>query len=90
MTCATKEQEFPVQAGRMIDPETAEVTWAYRQIIDPYGVISDLPEECDCVGRVHFARAPGSDIWVWFGDLPEDVVKKLRSRTLPDKELDLY
>ena len=32
---------------------------------------ADLPEECDCVGRVYFARSPGSDVWVNFYDLPE-------------------
>jgi hypothetical protein len=31
----------------------------------------DNPEECQQVGREYFARSPGSDIWVWFGDLPE-------------------
>ena len=59
------------QAGAKIDPATAEVDWNYAQILDPYGVHPDLPEECDCVGRVYFARAPGSDVWVHFGDLPE-------------------
>jgi hypothetical protein len=24
-------------------------------------------------GRKYFARSPGSDIWVWFGDLPDAV-----------------
>lgn len=24
-----------------------------------------------------FARSPGSDIWVWFGDLPDEVAKEL-------------
>jgi hypothetical protein len=58
------------RAGRKIDPETAEVTWAYRQVLDPYGIYPELPEECYCVGREYFARSPGSDIWVCFGDLP--------------------
>ena len=40
------------EAGLTIDPETAEVFWNYGQIMDPYNVISDLPEECHCVGRV--------------------------------------
>jgi hypothetical protein len=58
------------EAALQIDPETAEVDWCYAQTLDPYGVIPDLPEECWQVGREYFARAPGSDIWVWFGDLP--------------------
>ena len=39
--------------------------------LDPYGVYPELPEELQQVGREYFARSPGSDIWVWFGDLPE-------------------
>jgi hypothetical protein len=35
------------------------------------GVDPDLPEEYQQTGRVYFARSPGSDVWVWFGDLPE-------------------
>jgi hypothetical protein len=58
------------KAGRRIDPETAEVTWIYAQTLDPYGIEPDLPEECYCIGREYFARSPGSDIWVCFGDLP--------------------
>jgi hypothetical protein len=50
--------------------------------VDPYGVLDkwELPEEFDCVGREYFARAPGSDVWVWFGDLPEQTVERLRQR----------
>lgn len=59
------------QAGLKIDPETAEVEWTYAQTLDPYGVYPELPEECWQVGREYFARSPGTDIWVWFGDLPE-------------------
>jgi hypothetical protein len=71
----TKEQWLAIrkEAALQIDPETAEVFWRYAQILDPYGVKPDLPDECDCVGRVYFARSPGSDIWVCFDDLPEMV-----------------
>jgi hypothetical protein len=58
------------EAGLKINPETAEVTWVYAQTLDPYGVFPELPPECQQVGREYFARARGSDIWVWFGDLP--------------------
>jgi hypothetical protein len=58
-------------AGRQIDPETAEVYWTYGLEADPYGVHPDLPGEYQVVGRQYFARSPGSDIWVNFGDLPE-------------------
>jgi hypothetical protein len=64
-------------AGLKIDPETAEVDWQYRQTLDPYGVWENLPPEAYQVGREYFARARGSDIWVWFGDLPDEVSKKL-------------
>jgi hypothetical protein len=65
------------EAGSRIDPETAEVTWSYEQTLDPYGVYPDLPAECYQVGREYFARSPGSDIWVWFGDLPNETREQL-------------
>jgi hypothetical protein len=63
-----------------IDPETAEVTWHYAQTLDPYGVYPDLPEACRCIGREYFARSPGSDIWVHFGDLSDEVREALWQR----------
>jgi hypothetical protein len=59
------------EAGLKIDPETAEVYWCYALTLDPYGVYPELPEEYRQVGREYFARSPGSDIWVEFGDLPK-------------------
>ena len=59
-----------------IDPERAEVCCWYGQILDPYGV-QHLPEECDQVGRIYFARSTGSDVWVSFYDLPDAVVHRL-------------
>src|SRR5262249_38707787 len=59
------------EAGLKIDPETAEVFWEYGQPMDPYGIDPDLQEEYDGIGRVYFARSPGSDVWVSFNDLPE-------------------
>jgi len=50
-------------AGQQIDPATAEVMWEYGQTLDPYGDQQ--------IGREYFARAPGTDVWVNFGDLPE-------------------
>jgi hypothetical protein len=65
-----------------IDPETAEVDWSYEQMLDPYGLLHEweLPEEYHQVDREYFARAPGSDIWVWFGDLPDETRRRLRER----------
>jgi len=59
------------EAGLQIDPKTAEVHWGWGQICDPYGIDPDLPEEYDCIGRIYFARSPGSGVWVSFDDLPE-------------------
>lgn len=65
------------EAGTRIDPETAEVKWVYAQILDPYGVYSDLPENLQLIGRAYFARSPESDIWVRLGDLPDHVYEAL-------------
>jgi hypothetical protein len=59
------------RAGCEIDPETAEVMWDYAYTLDPYGDDPDLPEEYQQVGRAYFARSPGSNVWVCFGDLPD-------------------
>lgn len=63
-----------------IDADNAEVFWSFEHTLDPYGVDPELPEECRQVGREYFARSPGSDIWVWFGDLPAETRKKLWNR----------
>ena len=55
-------------AGKLIDPATAVITWHWAQVLDPYGDGLEIPEEGDCVGRF---RAPDSDIWVEFPDLPD-------------------
>jgi len=65
------------EVGRSIDPETAEVIFTHEQVGDPYGERDDIPEECRQVGRAYFARPPGGDTWVWFGDLPEETMKAL-------------
>jgi hypothetical protein len=65
------------EAAHQIDPETAEVTWWYVQIMDPYGVDPDLPEEYEQIGRGYFARSPGSDVWVSFYDLPKATAEAL-------------
>jgi hypothetical protein len=60
-----------------IDPDTAEVMWDYRYVLDPYCVYSDLSPEEKQIGRSYFARRPGSDVWIWFGDLPADTRAEL-------------
>jgi hypothetical protein len=44
--------------------QTAEVDWRYAQVLDPYGVDPDLPEECQCIGRAYFARSPETEVSV--------------------------
>ena len=75
----TVEQWLEIRkvAGLKIDAETAEVMWMYALTLDPYDVHPDLPEELRQVGREYFACSPGSDIWVWFGDLPDETQARL-------------
>jgi hypothetical protein len=61
----------------LIDPETADVNWWYSTVTDPYGIYPYDDVADDSVGRDYYARRPGSDIWVWFGDLPESVCDRL-------------
>ena len=68
------------EAGLKIDPATAEVDWSYEQTLDPYGIDPDLAKELYQVGRQYFARAPGSDIWVCFHDLPDETREALWSK----------
>jgi hypothetical protein len=79
---AQEQQEFlsiRKEAGLKIDPATAEVTWQYAQILDPYG-ICDLHPEDHCIGAVLFARAPNSDVWVSQYELPHATVDALAVR----------
>jgi hypothetical protein len=68
------------KAAPKIDPATAEVEKWYAQTLDPYGVHPDLPEEYRQVGREYFACAPGTDVWISFGDLPQEVRDALWNR----------
>ena len=43
----------------------------HAQTLDPYHDYPSIPDEYNQVGREHFARAPGSDVWINFGDLPQ-------------------
>ena len=70
---ATREEWLAIrkEAGRKIDPETADVMWTYAQTGDPYDLYPPVEGPGHQVGREYFARSPGSEIWVWFGDLPQ-------------------
>jgi hypothetical protein len=82
----TTEQWLAIrkEAGLHIDPETAEVMWDYAQTLDPYGIEPDLPEEYRQIGREYFARSPGSEVWVWFGDLPAHTEEALWKSISPN------
>ena len=67
------------EAGLRIDPEHAQIFWEYGQVLDPYG-LHDLTDEERCIGRNYFARSPGSDVWVSFGELPGAVCDRLWTR----------
>jgi hypothetical protein len=67
------------QEGVKIDPETAQLCWEHGQVGDPYGLYGLTYEE-DCIGRNYFARSPDSEVWVEFGDLPDEVRDRLRER----------
>jgi hypothetical protein len=51
-----------------IDPATAEVAWQFAEENDPYDIETTDSRHWDT--RMYYARAPWSDVWVWFGDLP--------------------
>jgi hypothetical protein len=67
------------QAGLQIDAETAEIEWGSGNIQDPYGIGED-PEGMGCSGKLLFARAPGSDVWVYVEELPKTTAKALLER----------
>jgi hypothetical protein len=69
------------EEGLKIVAETAETTWWHTQVLDPYHFLGELlPRELHCIGRSYFARNPESDIWVEFGDLPDETRDKLHRR----------
>ena len=69
---AIKELALRKEAGLMIDPTTADVGWAWGHWFDPYGIDGDLCPETPGHERLFWARSPGSDMWVWVGDLPNE------------------
>jgi hypothetical protein len=67
------------EAALRINPKTADVFYLHGQVGNPYGVLS-VPEEYELNGRCWFARAPCSDVWVSFDDLPDETLEALRAR----------
>jgi hypothetical protein len=64
-----KEPELET-AIKSIDPNTAVVDWSYADVWDPYGMGQCLAEQ---IGREYYVRAPANALWIWFGDLPQDM-----------------
>jgi hypothetical protein len=56
-----------LEAAQHIDPETADVKWEYTPFLDRYAEFRVSSK----MARQYFARSPGSDIWVSWGNLPE-------------------
>src|SRR5262245_56268330 len=69
--------EFMKAEGKKIDARSADVTWRYGSICDPYNTGY---EGEDNIGRVYFARTLGSDVWVEFRDLPDETRRILWER----------
>jgi hypothetical protein len=49
------------------------VLWEHGSGLDPYGLHYLSQERENYIQRNYFARAPGGDVWVWFGDLPDNI-----------------
>ena len=64
--------------------------WKYGYITDPYGVYADLSDEEKVIGRVYFARASGSNMWVHYGDLPDPTLVALRGSEQECRSLAVY
>lgn len=82
-------KQMAKEVGRHIDPATAEVKWEFRGS-DDYANYPDTPDSY--LGRAYFARTPGSEAWVRFGDLPSATREALwelhRDKLLFPAELD--
>ena len=65
-----KFEQERIDAGKLIDLNTAILHWGWGEILDVYGVLDSVAQSC--IGRVYFLRAPDSDIWVNIYDLPEE------------------
>ena len=64
---ARPEEQEQWLAAAKLDPETAEVTFTWGDMTDPYWLRAC--DENSYYGRNYFARSPGG-VWVSFDDLP--------------------
>ena len=68
------------EIGRQIDPDAAEVIWAFESVLDPYRICKDLPDQLQLQGREYFARSLDTEVWVSFDDLPKSSRDRLWRR----------
>jgi hypothetical protein len=78
------------EAALKIDPATALISRSYVYALNPYGVYSRIPEICKDVFEDYYACAPGSNIWVYSQDLPEDTRCALEKKHKLDRRLAAY
>jgi hypothetical protein len=87
----TEEQERWLavrrEAAAKLDPETAEVTFNWGDICDPYELRAE--DKDACCGRNYYARSPGG-VWVSFDDLPAAVTIRLQARIAAREVTDAY
>ena len=71
------------EAGRKIDPETADIKMKEVCQGDPYEIYSysEIPPELNVGDWQCFFRSPGSDIWVNESDIPEITREALWKKT---------
>jgi hypothetical protein len=87
----TEEQEWWLavrrEAAAKLDPETAEVTFNWGDICDPYELRAE--DKDACCGRNYYARSPGG-VWVSFDDLPKPTLDRLWARMKAGEVTDPY
>ena len=69
-----------IEAGRLLDPQAAEVICLYADTANPYGLCVDHSKPVGAIGRMYFARAVGNKRWIAFDDLPKATVDRLWHR----------
>jgi hypothetical protein len=65
--------------AKVVDPETPGLRASSQMSLSERCrcVVASRSPEQQQIGRDYFARHLGSDIWIWFADLPADIEAKL-------------
>ncbi len=97
----TRTVEVPVEylkalrraAGRLIDPETAEISWHTVWLADPYGEYRDERDGLTKYGDIDddfFVLVPGTNLWIVSSDLPKATFDRIwEHRWLHRRRLDM-